>query len=459
MENSNSVVHSGSGGVREMISVALPMVVSSACDTAMMFTDRLFLSRLGQEEMAASMGGGMSAFMFFSFFWGLLGYSTAVTANYYGAGEKAKCPSVTFQSFLISLGAYPILLLMIPLGLYFFRNSGIDETQLAYQIPYFKILMVGSIFALMRSVFSGFFTGLGRTNVIMIASVSAMVINAAVSYVLIFGKMSMPPLGIVGAAYGTLIGSVSSVAIMAYSYRRFTRAENMPLRTAFVYNKEILMKIVKFGFPAGLEFFLAMSAFTVMIFMFHARGIETASAVTIVFNWDHVAYVPLVGLEIGVTSLFGRYIGAGRPDIAHKSLISGIKTGTLYSLIVAVLFVAFPGVLTDIFRPENGGEAFAHTRELSIFMIRAAAIYVAVETFIVVYAGALRGAGDTYWAMFIMVGIMWVLTGVMYLMLHVYLMPLKAAWVFMVLMFMCIPLFMYIRYRTGGWKKINPISA
>ncbi len=62
------------GGVGELLAIALPMVVSSACETLMMFVDRLFLSRLGPEYMNAAMGGGMTCFMFMTFFVGLTGY-------------------------------------------------------------------------------------------------------------------------------------------------------------------------------------------------------------------------------------------------------------------------------------------------------------------------------------------------------------------------------------------------
>ena len=69
------------GSIREMAVIALPMVVSSACDTVMIFTDRLFLSKLGPELMNAAMGGGLTVFMMMSFFIGVIGYATALVAS------------------------------------------------------------------------------------------------------------------------------------------------------------------------------------------------------------------------------------------------------------------------------------------------------------------------------------------------------------------------------------------
>jgi len=88
------------GGIREMLAIALPMVISYAADTVMTFTDRMFLSRLGPEVMNAAMGGGLTAFMMSTFFLGLIGYSTALVAQYLGANRKSSCPTVKSQELL-----------------------------------------------------------------------------------------------------------------------------------------------------------------------------------------------------------------------------------------------------------------------------------------------------------------------------------------------------------------------
>jgi MATE family multidrug resistance protein len=68
------------------------MVVSHACDTVMTFTDRVFLSRLGPDEMNAAMSGGLTSFMMMTFFMGLIGYTTALVAQYLGAGRRTAAP-------------------------------------------------------------------------------------------------------------------------------------------------------------------------------------------------------------------------------------------------------------------------------------------------------------------------------------------------------------------------------
>ena len=88
------------GGMKELLIIALPMIISTACDGVMTFTDRLFLSRLGYEQMNAAMGGGIAAQMLMFFFVGLTGYTTALVAQYFGAKEFKNVQNLFFKELL-----------------------------------------------------------------------------------------------------------------------------------------------------------------------------------------------------------------------------------------------------------------------------------------------------------------------------------------------------------------------
>src|SRR5512138_3246622 len=90
----------GPGGIREMLIIAVPMVISSSCKTVMTFTDRLFMARIGAEQMSAAMGGALTCFMMMTFFWGLVSFSTALVAQYLGSGRKHLCAEVITQGLI-----------------------------------------------------------------------------------------------------------------------------------------------------------------------------------------------------------------------------------------------------------------------------------------------------------------------------------------------------------------------
>lgn len=446
------------GGVREMIQIALPMIVSNACDTVMVFTDRLFLSRLGSEQMSASMAGGMSSFVLVIFFVGIISYSTAMIAQYYGAGREEMCGKVVFQSILLGIASYPLILLLSPLVRMMFVSSGIGEGQLFYQIQYFNILIYGSVLTLFRTSLSCFFSGIGKTRVIMFASFGTMIMNIIMNWILIFGNLGFPALGVKGAALGTLAAGTFGILIFVFNYFRAGNLIRYGIKSSFRFSKELFLKLMRFGTPAGVEFFLGFAAFTVLVLMFHGHSPATATAATIMFNWDHVSFVPLIGLEIAVTSLVGRYIGAGKPEVVNKVVRSGLKMGITYSVIVAFFFVFFPYALTEFFRPDVYDPVFEEAVSLSAYMIRLAAVYVLVTAQMLVFVGALRGAGDTFAAMVISVCLNWVITIVAYVVLHVLGFSPKAAWTFVVMLFMLFPLILYMRYKSGKWKQINVLD-
>jgi MATE family multidrug resistance protein len=447
------------GGIREMLAIALPMIISYAADTVMTFTDRMFLSRLGPEVMNAAMGGGLTAFMMSTFFLGLIGYSTALVAQYLGANRKNTCPTVTTQALLVVLIAYPVILLMKPLGIKLFEIMHVSAGQMEYQIVYFNILIYGTIIGLIRAVFSSYFSGIGRTRVVMVAGILSMIVNVGVNYVLIFGKLGLPALGIRGAAYGTIIGGVSGLIVLIVAYFGKKNREEFHVMKSFRYYGQIMKKLLKFGYPPGLEFILNLFAFNLMILIFHSMGDATATATTIMFNWDNVSYIPLVGIEIAVTSLVGRYMGAQKVGIASKAALSAFKTGLMYSSVILVLFIFFPEQLVQVFKPAVASPVFEQAVPTAVFMLRVAALYVLIEAAISTCVGVLRGAGDTRWSMIASVTLHYIMVGGLYLVIKVLHMSAQTGWLVVVFVFMMFSVVFYLRYRGGKWKEIKMVEA
>jgi len=447
------------GGMRELLAIAVPMVVSQACDTVMMFTDRLFLSKLGPEQMNASMGGGLTCYVLMTFFLGLTGYSTALVAQYLGAGRKDRCATATMQAMLIALTAYPLILLARPLVHLAFARMGISAGQLAPQIEYFDIVIYATVIGLLRNCLSSFFSGIGRTRIVMVSAVTAMLVNVGMNYILIYGKLGSPALGVRGAAYGTVIGGVFGLGVLLTAYLSGQTRQTFRVWHSLRFDGDAMAKLLRFGYPAGVEMFLNLMAFNAMIVAFHAHSPATATAVTVMFNWDMVSFVPLIGIQIGVMSLVGRYMGAGQPDIAHRAAMSGLKCGSLYSLIILILFVGFPKDLVAVFRPEQVDAIFREAAPIAVRMIRIASIYVMLEAALVVFSGTLRGAGDTVWAMCVSVALHWLMLGILIVILYVLRLSPEAAWTGVVLSFLSFSFVFYHRYRGGKWRTIRMVRT
>ena len=120
------------GDVKDVLVVALPMLLSMSFDTIMTFIDRLFLSKLGPAEMNAALGAGAVQLALTMFFTGAISYTTAMVAQRLGAKKKADCARVFMQSVYLSLISVPLLYLTIPLGNVVFGMEHLPADQLEY---------------------------------------------------------------------------------------------------------------------------------------------------------------------------------------------------------------------------------------------------------------------------------------------------------------------------------------
>lgn len=447
------------GGVAEMFAIAFPMLVSHACETVMTFTDRLFLSKLGPEVMNAAMGGGLMCFTMMTFFIGIIGYSTALTAQFLGSKQKAKCSKVLTQAVILAIAASPLILFCRPLAHLMFEKMGIAAEQLVHQKVYFNILLSAVVLGLLRTSFSSFFSGIGRTFIVMCASFTAMIVNVGFNYIFIFGKFGFPAMGIRGAAFGTILGTLTGLLMLVISYFSYANRKEFSIAKSLRFDWQIMKPLLRFGYPAGLEMFLNLMGFSLMIMTFHTLNLETAVAATIMFNWDMVSFVPLIGIEIAVTSLVGRYVGARKHDIAHRSVFSGLKMGWVYSAVIFVMFCFFPHMLVNVFRPDVNQNVFLQAVPTAVFMVRAASLYVLIEAIFVVFIGALRGAGDTFAAMCLSVTLHLFLVPILYVMMHVLDISPEISWFAVIGTFFLFSGIVFARYKSGKWKEISIVGA
>ncbi len=446
------------GGIKELLDLATPMIISTACDGVMTFTDRLFLARVGSEQMNAAMGGGVAMQMLMFFFLGLTGYSTALVAQYFGAGEKHNSSKAASQAILVTLLAWPVIILLKPLAIAFFDLMHIPASQIGYQIEYLNILIWGAIFSMMRYTMGCYFTGIGKTPIVMQATIVAMIVNVGLDYILIFGKLGFPAMEIRGAALATISGAFCALLVLITAYLSRENRVNFAVLKSFRFNWPIMKRLLYYGYPAGLEFSLNFLAFTIMISLFHAQGDVVATATTIMFNWDLVSFIPLLGIEMAVMSLVGRYMGAGQPDTANHAAISAIKTGIFYSVVILALFVLIPEGLVRIFHPETSTAIFENAVPIAVSMIRIASLYVLAEALMVALVGALRGAGDTHFTMIASVTMHWLFVPVLFLALNILHLPVSTSWLILVVFFLLFCSVLVFRFRSGKWKQIRVIG-
>ena len=441
--------------LKELLTLAYPMIISQGAFAVMIFTDRYFMSLVSPTHMGASLAGGVASFFCMSLFIGVLSYSNALTAQYFGRKQFDKCSLVVTQGLLLTLFFAPLLVAIgyISLGSFEFMGHAPEQAVLAQQ--YFIILIWGAIFSLGKTCIASYFSGIGRTHIVMIADTVGVAINIPLTWALIFGYGEVPALGIAGAAYATIISTLISLLIFSCFYLEKRHATTFLVKQSFRLDRGILRRFVRLGFPSGIEMFLNVAAFNLFLLMFQSYGIAESASAAIVFNWDIVSYVPMIGLNVAIISLIGRHIGAGDTTLMSQVIRISFMLGLGYSSILAVLFYLGREPLVAIFLATGSS---SNIQTLASFMMIGLATYVMADATILVAGGVLRGAGDTRWLMWASVMIHWLMLLAQYFVIKVWALGPKVSWVVFVAMILMTAIMYLLRLASSRWRTPEALA-
>lgn len=383
----------GEGGIEELLRVSTPIIISQASVSLMMLTDRFLLTSLGLIYPAAAMSANITAHLFCMFFVGLISYITALSAQYLGAGQKKQCSLTCFQGLILAAVIYPFLLFSGEgMSISYAKWAGIFPEEQKLSFAYFRVINFSSFFLLANCALSSFFSGVGHTKIIMQTNLVGLLLNLPLSYYLIYYG---PVQGIEGAAWGTSISTAAMFAI--YLTRYFSRQMRQEFATHrnLYWNFDVFKKLIRFGGPTGVEYFLIFCSFSTFVQLFHSYGPAQALAITIAFNWDVIVFLFLWGLNIGLMSLVGRYQGEGKSELSLRSTYSCLKVALTTVVLFSLTLLSSSVVLAEVFLPAEIGPQIDTVLELAPMMLKTVGIYCFASALTLVFSATLRAAGDT----------------------------------------------------------------
>lgn len=449
----------GEGGCREVLLLAFPLVLSTGSWAIQHFVDRMFLTWYSPEAIAAAMPAGILNYAVMSFFIGTASYVSTFVAQYHGAGMRHRIGPALWQGIYFSLLGGMLMVSLIPLAGPVFDLVGHDLPVRRNEVVYFQYLCLGGVPVIASSALSGFFTGLGRPWPVMWVNVLATVLNLLGDYALIFGRWGFPEMGMRGAALATVFSGVFSMAayVGMIVHPRYNRSYSTV--SGWKPEGELFSRLVKYGVPSGVQFFLDMAGFTVFVLIVGRLGTVSLAATNIAFNINTLAFMPMIGFGIAVSVLVGQYIGRGRPDLASRSTYAGFSMTFLYMSTVAVLYVAVPGMFTAPFAAGSEAALFPEIRRLAETLLRFVALYSIFDTMNIIFASAIKGAGDTRFVMYMIVAVSgFVLVIPTWVVVMVLDLGIMAAWVVATAYVILLGFAFYLRFVQGKWKSMQVIE-
>jgi len=447
------------GGYREVLAIALPLILSTSAWSVQHFVDRMFLSWYSPEALAASMPAGILFFTLMSLFIGTASYVSTFVAQYFGAEQYQRIGPALWQGIYISLLGGLLLLCLIPLADPIFGLVAHDPAVRHHEVVYFRILCIGGFPVIASAAISGFFAGRGRPWPVMWVNTLSTAANLVLDYALIFGAWGFPELGIMGAGIATVLAGCLS--LIAYLFLVSRRPYDRTFHTlkGWKPDKELFLRLIRFGLPSGVQFFLEMAGFTAFILLVGRLGITSLAATNIAFNINTLAFMPMIGCGMAISVLVGQYLGKDRPDLAQKSVFSGFHITFVYMAAIAGAYVLIPHVFVLPFAAQADPERFAEIYHLTVILLRFIAVYSIFDTMNIIFASAIKGAGDTR---FVMLTIVILSFGVMvipaYTAVVILNLGLMASWIIVSAYIIILGVVFLCRFLGGKWKTMRVIE-
>ena len=447
------------GGYREMWRIAAPLLLSMASYTIMQFCDRVFLSRYSSVSIQAALPAGSLAHTLICFFQALTGYAGTFTAHYHGAKEPEQCVRSAAQGIWLAFASWPLILLLIPFGLWIIAVSGHAPDVAAAERTYFLILMVGGITVPLNSAAGGYFMGIGRTTVNLISNAFGCSLNVALNYAMIFGHWGFPELGVAGAAYATLISGGATCLIQLALFWRDPVFQAMGLARALKLDTALLTRIIRFGTPSGLQLLMDVGSFMVFIMLTGRMGELAFATSNIALSINHLAFAPLLGFGMAASIVVGQHQGAQRPAASQRAGYTGLKMGLTYMCVIGVTFVLFPHAYFELFRPKNAGFTAKEMLGLGRNMLLLVTVSGLLDTVSIVLSGALKGAGDTRFVMIYMTVGSWLMLVPGALLLLWAGVGILGLWGWLAAYMCVLAVGFWWRWQQGRWKTIRVIGS
>ncbi len=447
-------------GYKEVLTIAVPLILSTGAWSILLFVDRMFLSWYSANAIAAALPAGMTSFSMLCLFIGTAAYVNTFVAQYYGAEEETKIGAIVWQGIYFSILSLVLIIPAYFLAKPFFSLMGHAPEVQNQETIYFKILMYSAMFMVLNNALSSFFSGLGKTMVVMWVSLLITVINIAFDYLLIFGHYGFPEMGIRGAATASNIAVITGSFVFLFLIFQSKYRERFAIITSWKFNRGLFNRLIYFGFPNGLRLFLDMTAFTAFLMFVGTVGTREQVATNIAFNIEALAFLPMVGMMIGVAVIVGQRLGENKPELAEKAAWSAIHLALAFFGILGVLYITTPYTFIYPFTLNGGIENVEQSIALIIVLLRFVAFFCLFDAIFLVFLGALEGAGDTRFIMkmsFLISIVLFVLP--CYLYIRFFDAKLYVLWwiiTFNVMIYCCV---FYWRFKFGPWKTMRVIEA
>ncbi len=382
-------MHSIKEHIKRAIILAYPVVIGQLGFILMAVVDSLMVGRLGAAPLAAASLANSLVLLIYIIGIGVSFAVSPLVAIAHGAGKNEECGTLFRQSLIVNMLLSIVLLavILIAISMIGFLNQPDDVVELA---PSYAALIAISIVPMsIFQTFKQYIEGLAVMKPSMIVVLLANIVNAFFNWVLIFGNLGFPALGLDGAGYATIFSRL----FMAGSIMFFVlRSERFKAFGAYFNFKEfdlnIIKKILRLGLPSGFQYFFEVGAFSLAVIMVGWLGTDQLAAHQIVISLASISFMAALGISISGSIRVGNAVGRSDVSDTRRAGFSAVMLAAFFMAFCGIIFITFKQFLPTLYISDVNVISIAST------LLIVAALFQISDGIQAVGIGILRGLTD-----------------------------------------------------------------
>ena len=380
--------------LKALMRLATPIVFIQVGVMFMGVVDTIMVGHVSAQALGAVALGNLYFFAAAIFGMGVLLALDPVIAQAVGARDDVAIARAVQRGFVISLLLTVFVSVVLPTGGIVLRALRQPEEI----VPLANVFLLAAIpgvapffwFVVVRQTMQA----MHKTAPVVITIIVANLANVLINWILIFGNLGAPALGVLGSSIATSISRwIMFFMIALLSWRHIRNYVHPWRREAFAFHP--LKRMLQIGSPIGGAYFLEYANFGVIALLMGFLGTMEVAGHQVAINLASLTFMVPAGISAAATVLVGNAIGRENPVAARRAARAALFVGASFMLTSAAVFLIFPDVLANLYTDDAGVLAIA------VVLIPIAGLFQVFDGLQVVGAGVLRGAGDTHAPMII----------------------------------------------------------
>jgi MATE family multidrug resistance protein len=377
---------------RPMLRLAGPLVLAELGWMMMGVIDTIMVGHLPYSaEAIGAVSLGTVLFYLIALYGGsiLLGLDTLVSQAF-GAGDIEDCHHSLINSIYLVLIMTPFLMAIVWFTIPLMPRFGVNPAVLALTAPFLKAVLWSTFPLLLYFAFRRYMQGMNLVKPIMFVLITANAVNLAGNWVLIYGHLGFPTMGVAGSGWATCISRIY-MAVMLFAYILYYdwRHKTNLHKVDFGFDIERIRKLLRLGFPAATQMAIEIGIFSLATIVIGRLQPAALAAHQIALNVSSLTYMVPLGISSAAAVRVGQAIGRRDPDAAGRAGWAALALGLGFMSCAALAFVLFPQYIVSIYTIDP------EVMKIGVMLLAVAAVFQIFDGIQIVASGALRGAGET----------------------------------------------------------------